>query len=238
MTTKDFSLRPANSPCSPTPVDEFEYASEITNAFEGGKADSLQTLDSGIVSYGKHQATLASGTLESVINSYIAESDSDTSVAIEKFLPRIQLREESLRTDETFLSLLTTAAQEEAMSNAQEGVFSENFWEPAKKLAEKIGICSPLGKAIFYDTKIQGGLNTVLSRTIDALPESQQTERGFLALFLDKRRDYLESIADKKRKAGDEATAKLLENSAAYRISALETKLAESHDSPDSTSNN
>jgi hypothetical protein len=43
---------------------------DITGHFEGGKPDSLQTVDAGIISYGMHQATLASGSLYNVLKRY------------------------------------------------------------------------------------------------------------------------------------------------------------------------
>ena len=68
----------------------------------------------------------------------------------------------------------------------------------------------------------------MLSKTIDSVSQPSDkptTETGFLKTFLSKRRDYLEALAKKKREAGDTASAKLLENSATYRISALENML-------------
>jgi uncharacterized protein YraI len=211
-------------------------ASDITGVFEGGKPGSLQTVDTGIISYGKHQATLASGSLYSVLKAYTDYSKSSTAINIAEYLGRVQKKDVTLRDNKVFIQLLKDAASEPEMARAQEEVFSKDYWNPAKRMAEKAGIKSALGEAIFYDTKIQGGLETVLKNTQQRLKDKKYTEQEFLSVFLEEREKRLYEIAKGNRtKAEQERTkgnekkakrleknAKMLENSAKNRVGALD----------------
>jgi hypothetical protein len=209
-------------------------ANDITGLFEGGKASSLQTLDSGLISYGKHQATLASGSLYSVLKAYTGLSKSSAAAKIAEYLPRVQAKDAGLRGDKTFLQLLRNAAGEAEMSEAQDAVFSEKYWKPATATAKQAGVSSALGKAIFYDTQIQGGLDSVLKATKARLKGKQYTEQEFLDIFLEERKKRLHNIATARRTkaaqlpaGGKKNTllndAKMLDNSAKNRVGALET---------------
>lgn len=208
---------PANEP----PNSYHRIASDITGIFEGGKAGTLQTYDSGIISYGKHQATLAGGALQKVLERYLELSESSTAQKIAGYMERVRKREESLRNDQPFLDLLKAAAKESAMDQAQEDVFSANYWAPAVKSAESLSVSSALGHAIIYDTMIQGGHAAVAESTAQRLKGKEYSEQEYLQIYLEERKARLLRIAESKRKKGDEATAKALESSADYRISAL-----------------
>ena len=55
------------------------------------------------------------------------------------------------------------------MRTAQDNVFGTRFWQPAVSLANASGFTSPLGRAICFDTKVQGGCEIVIRRTAEAL---------------------------------------------------------------------
>jgi hypothetical protein len=200
-------------------------AFEITGKFEGGKANSLQLKDSGYISYGKHQATLMSGTLYKLIDYYSNISKTSVSREISNYLPRLENKDKTLRDDSKFVDLLMQASSDPLMNTAQNKIFSENFWIPAAKLAKASGIKSELGYAIFYDTNIHGGLSPIIERTwakFNSAPE----EKEFLSKFLESRKEYLITTAASKRKKGDYISAKYLENAAKNRIGYLEKLLA------------
>jgi Domain of unknown function (DUF4157)/Glycosyl hydrolase family 46 len=211
-------------------------ANDITGVFEGGKPNSLQTKDTGIISYGKHQATLASGSLYTVLKTYTEFSQSDTAIGIANYLNQVQKRDASLRDDRAFIQLLKDAANDPEMGRAQDFVFSEKYWKPAQKAANDAGITSALGKAIFYDTNIQGGLKTILKKTKQRLKETEYTEQQFLQVFLEERREHLRAIAQSKREHAEkertkgnepkakqlETTANMLDVAADKRVGALE----------------
>jgi tetratricopeptide (TPR) repeat protein len=205
-----------------------EITFDITGHFEGGKPDSLQTYDMGIISYGMHQATLASGSLYNVLERYTEMSQTSNSEQIAAYLPRVQSKDSTLASDEAFLNLLRNAASENAMVQAQNEIFSQNYYEPAKEKASADGVTSALGIAIYYDTNIQGGLEYIRTATKEHFLQSTPTEQEWLTAFLDERRNYLLAVADNKRKNGLENDAKYLENSASSqgRVGVLE-KLAD-----------
>jgi hypothetical protein len=132
-----------------------------------------------------------------------------------------------LREDRRFLELLSLAGKEGLMQNAQDQVFISNYWEPANKIAEGLGIDSAIGKAIFFDTKVQGGLRNIASRLKKWVTEQRipVTEIEKLEKFLDLRKDYLEDIAKKREGLGDKITATYLRNSIKSRIAALRAEL-------------
>ncbi len=203
-----------------------KLAYEITNRLEGGKVNSIQTTDSGIISYGKHQATLKSGTLYKVIDYFTDISDTKTSKDLNSYLIDVKNKDAELKNNRHFLSLLEQASFEPQMNLAQDKVFSEDYWIPAVNKAKELGLKSQISYAILYDTKIQGGLNTVLDKTFKSLKQNEVNEKQFLDEFLVQRKDYLLTIAKSKRAKGDTSSAKLLENSAKNRIAYLEFRLA------------
>ncbi|MFO7538661.1 MAG: NBR1-Ig-like domain-containing protein, partial [Chloroflexota bacterium] len=124
----------------------------ITNIFESGtpdgRVDAYQNVDAGIVSYGKHQATLQSGNLERVLNAYFPRSNSATSQALQQeYAGRVQRKEETLRHDARFKQLLLAAAAEPEMSQAQDEVFDNRFYTTVAARASQLGVKTPLGLA-------------------------------------------------------------------------------------------
>lgn len=170
-------------------------ANDITSVFEGGQTGTLNLYDNGIISYGKHQATLASGTLAMVLKRYTELSASGTAQRMTTYLDRVEQRDASLRQDNVFIKLLKDAAQEPEMSQAQDEVFTRHYWEPAKKAAKEANITSALGHVILYDTLIQGGMQPVLraarnrlgGKIGDTIRGTQITEQAFLRVFMDER---------------------------------------------------
>lgn len=217
------------------PAGTKEVSDAITGKFEGGSYGTLQTYDAGIISYGKHQTTLASGGLAGLLDVYLGKAKaektpSETSRQIEGYLPRVRAKDATLRADKTFLGLLTAAASEPAMQAAQDQFFGDAYWKPAVGLALAYGIRSALGFATFYDTYVQGGAETVAERTRRALggivgATVQQkgtdgkpvahtiTEQEFLQRFNTLRESRLEAIAVADARAGDPTTAGALRGS-------------------------
>jgi hypothetical protein len=170
-------------------------ANDITGAFEGGKPDTLNLYDRGIISYGKHQATLAAGTMFSVLQRYTDLSSSETGRRLTSYLDRTKRKDESLREDKAFIQLLKEAARDPAMSQAQDEMFARLYWVPAKRAAAGTGVKSALGHVVFYDTKVQGGLQQVTDETkkrlggkVDDLAGGRRiTEQEFLRVFVQER---------------------------------------------------
>ncbi len=172
-------------------------ASSITAVFEGGKPDTLNTYDNGIISYGRHQATLSGGNLYLVLEEFTKHSTSKGSAALKSYLPRVKKKDKSLKYDKKFIQLLKEVAYEPVMLSAQEKVFKTQYWDKSKKLAKGQGIQSALGFAFFYDTKIQGGLETDMKKARknlggkigDTINGNKITEKQYLTTIIQARID-------------------------------------------------
>lgn len=200
---------------------------QITSVFESGvpvgRADAYQNADAGIVSFGKHQATLQSGNLGRVLDAYFRRSSSSASQALQQeFAQRVAQREESLRHDGRFKQLLLEAAQEPAMSEAQAEIFAQNFYRPMVEEARRLGIRTPLGLACLYDTRIQGGLGIVVTAVSQKLGVQKVGDTGhagsideptWLRTFLDEREAWLNRLADKREAENRTTDARWLRTS-------------------------
>lgn len=193
------------------PLDEIERvrraAFNITAGFEGGGYDSYQNHDSGIVSYGRFQFTLASGNLFSVVDAFTRASNSPAALGLRaRFLQRIQNRDESLRGDADLRALLLAAASEPAMQAVQDQAATAQFWERAQTMsADPRGLMLPLSRAFIFDMAINHGLShdllNVVERALNIplrvrLSDHGIDERPFIARVAQARRDRLYRIAD------------------------------------------
>lgn len=189
-------------------------AGDITGLFEGGKADTLNLIDKGIISYGKHQATLSGGALYSILLRYTELSKGDNAKKMADYLDRVKKKDETLRDDAAFIKLLKDAAHDTEMEAAQEEVFSKEYWNPAKKAAAGAGVKSALGHALLYDTHIHGGMESVLSRTearlggkVGATVGGKTiTEQEFLSVFAEERQKRLNEIVERQKKEAEKLT--------------------------------
>ncbi|MEM7800442.1 MAG: NBR1-Ig-like domain-containing protein [Chloroflexota bacterium] len=202
---------------------------DITSVFEsGGNPAALQTDDSGIVSFGKHQATLQSGNLERVLRRYFALSSSQLSRQLEQaYLGRVVAKDARLRHDSRFHQQLKESAREPQMVTAQEDIFATKFYDPSVKMAEQLGLKTPLGLAALYDNRIQGGVHEVVKRTrrtMGGAPKDGIDEGRWLETQFNTRRDWLFEIADRKDRQGDHISATWLRRSV-FRVDELQALL-------------
>jgi len=191
----------------------------ITSIFESGRPEgnpaAYQTYDAGVISYGKHQATLTSGNLNRVLLGYFRLSSSDTSKALQnEYIGRIAQMDASLRNDGRIKELLLAAANEPEMNQAQDDVFDQSFYRPVSAVARENNVGSPLGLAALYDTLIQGGLYFILPLVAERLGgkigQAGITETQWLDVFLDLREERLLRLADKFAVKGDAGSANAL----------------------------
>lgn len=201
----------------------------ITSVFETGKVEgdpaAYQTVDSGIISYGKHQATLRSGNLHRVVKKYVAKRDDETTRALrETYLERLEQRDEGLREDGRLRALLLHAAATQEMNMAQDDVFDEVFYQKSVTLAKQYKVKTPLGLACIYDTSVQGGVYTLLPEVKEQLGgvigENGLTEAQWLAAFLDAREARLNRLADSHEAKGNAVNAQALRIST-FRVTEL-----------------
>jgi len=198
---------------SPSGNAVMDVAFRITGAFEGAKATSYQNKDKGIVSYGKHQATLASGTLGTILEKYIKQSKSSAAEQLSGYMDKVRRKDSSLRKDEGFKKALLAAGADPLMSTIQDQVFAQNYWPAAEQGARADGLKSPLALVMYYDTNIQGGLETVRKRTAKSMKGKQFSEAAFLTEFNHQRDIRLHNLAEEAIKEGETTHASYLESS-------------------------
>lgn len=136
-----------------------KVAYRFTASWEGGFT-ALNTYDSGIVSYGFLQFTLAGGSLISVIQRYVGKSQSDTANGLRAMLGRIEARDEQLRNDTNFHKLLKAASNEQEMLDAQYEIGTEGYWQ---KVVDGYIVSRdlkyPLTWALLFDMGVNFGVN-------------------------------------------------------------------------------
>ncbi len=172
--------RPATPPGGATPLDEAAQtrirlaAFSITAAFEGGGYDTYQTYDSGIVSYGRFQCTLASGGLEKLLEQYLTRATGSSADQLRlNYMPRIRSRDPELRADAGLRTLLQRLARDPLMQEAQNAYVTQAYWNAAfRQRALPRGMRTPLGLAMIFDMAIHHG-NWRLER--DYLRPAEQT---------------------------------------------------------------
>lgn len=183
-------------------------AFNVTAGFEGSGYASYQTYDQGIISYGRFQFTLQSGSLASVVNRYIKNAETRTAKALRTYQDRINDRDPSLREDDRLEALLKQAAKEDEMQDAQDSVAFDQYWSVVYDLSiEPRGIKTPLGQAMSFDIGIQHGtyhgLFTQAEQQLGVQPRSRIgangiTERQFFKQVARVRRDILYAIANRQ----------------------------------------
>ncbi|MBN1120408.1 MAG: chitosanase [Anaerolineae bacterium] len=187
----------------------------ISSAFEGGRGyANYQNYDRGIVSYGRFQFTLSSGSLGRVLGIYFDTSTSAVSDQLRAFRDRINVKDEALRHDDTFKALLIEAAEEDEMRDAQDAITIRNYWAPSQDSASVRGIETPLSQALLFDMAIQHGPMHMYIQRAEAhfgvSPKSRLVENGITEVQLIsqtaiERRDFLHDFAERNNFPGVKA---------------------------------
>lgn len=169
----------------------------IVNIFETGEirgdygAVAVLPGDPGHLSYGRSQATLGGGSLFTVLDEYCRRADARFASGLNPYLPRVQNKDLTLDYDAAFHAILKEAGEDPAMQAAQDNFFDRAYFLPACESAERMGIASPLGQAVVYDSCIQGGW----VRLRDELPVPAECggEVSWIARYVARRRMWLVS---------------------------------------------
>lgn len=155
----------------------------ITETFEGKGYAAYQNYDSGIVSYGRFQFTLAAGTLATVVNRFVERSNSPVAQELRHFQHQLVARDHSLRHNMRLKDLLIAAAEEPQMKQVQNDLATENYWDRMLNLsARPRSIQAPLSIALLFDIAINFGvMHSLLTMSEEALkvpPRSRVGENG------------------------------------------------------------
>lgn len=175
--------------------EQEQTAKAIVSVFETGlprgdySAVAVLPGDKGGISYGTHQATLASGSLHKLIKAYCSTPGVRYGSALSGYLRLLRARWRGLNDDAPFRRLLRQAATDPLMQLCQDRFFDDRYWAPAQAEAEAAGWETPLGASIVYDGYIHGSWAAMRDRATRR--ESKANEKDWMRAYVLVRRQWL-----------------------------------------------
>ena len=179
----------------------------ILSVFETGRvptAASYSTCtilrDGAGISYGKHQATDNAGSLDKIVQKYIAAGGAQAE-ALKPYVARLAANETAKLNPsappewaQSLVNILKQAGADPKMQQAQDEVFDENYWNPAVNHAKAIGLATALGHAVIYDTCIHSGPGRVATHRAafpQASPANGGSEQEWVKAYVAARKAWL-----------------------------------------------
>lgn len=189
-----------SAPQVPAMLDPLQKraAQAIVNIFETGevlgKYGQVTVIpgDSGHLTFGRSQTTLASGNLARLISEYCAADGARFGVRLkEKYRVPLSDLDVSLDTDYILHNLLRATADDPVMRDVQDRFFDRTYWESALREAKAMQIYSALGIAVVYDSIVHGSWAALRDKT-NQLPGAQTLdEHGWINAYITTRGDWL-----------------------------------------------
>ena len=182
------------------PLQE-KIAKAIVNIFEtghllGNYASVVNAPnDPGHLTYGRSQASLASGSLSILIEKYCAAPGATFAAQLQPYLDRLRARDVTLDQDADLRQLLVQAGADPTMRQTQDAFFDEAYWQPAQRRATAAGVTLPLGVATVYDSTVHGSYPAIRSATDAVLPPPRD-ERDWVRRYIAVRRAWLANNAN------------------------------------------
>lgn len=134
-------------------------AINITHTFEGGGYGAYNNYDKGIISYGIIQFTLAAGGLGTVVDNYLARSNSATANNLRGYADRIRAKDVALKDDMNLKNLLIQAANEPEMQQVQDELMISNYWDRTiDGYVKTRDFRLPLSYALLFDVSVNFGV--------------------------------------------------------------------------------
>lgn len=167
----------------------------IVNLFETGSVlgdyGSVTVIpgDSGHLTFGRSQTTLATGNLHKLIERYCANVGARLGARLAAWLPRLKAHDVTLDTEQKLHNLLRATADDPIMRETQDAFFDAKYFDPAVRTAERFGITQPLGIAVVYDSKVHGSWERIRDR-VRGTPK-MRGERAWIRDYVAARRDWL-----------------------------------------------
>jgi chitosanase len=117
--------------------------------------------DRGGLTYGKHQASLNSGSLFGMLKGYSENPQAQYGRAFLPYLQRLANADASLSTDQAFMQLLRNAGIDPIMAYEQDKFFAQRYFQPAEAWLASRGYVHALTLAIVYDSFIHGSFKRI-----------------------------------------------------------------------------
>jgi chitosanase len=186
------------APSADLTATQARSAQAIVNIFETGAVQGVYgevTLipgDTGHLTFGRSQTTLASGKLHELLQRYCANPGARLGAALRPWLPRLAATDLSLDTDRMFGNLLRASADDRVMREVQDLFFDEHYWRPAVRTATSAGIRSPLGIAVVYDSRVHGSWTRIRDQVDAGFGTlAERGETAWIPAYIDARRAWL-----------------------------------------------
>lgn len=177
----------------------------IVNLFETGRVlgDYGQVTvlagDTGHLTFGRSQTTLGSGNLHTLLDRYCSNPGARFRHLLARVLPQTAARDTALDTDTRLHNVLRASADDAVMRDVQDEFFDNAYFDPAVRAAERMGIVSPLGQAVVYDSFVHGSWKRIRDR-VEGTPQSLG-EWPWIEAYVAARRQWLESHARRDLRA-------------------------------------
>ncbi len=175
-----------------------QTAQAVVNIFETGSAlgkygnVTLLPGDTGHLTYGRSQTTLASGNLYLLIKAYCDAAGAQFAAAFNPYLQPLSACDTTLDTDMTFRGLLSQAGDDPVMHDVQDQFFDRVYWTPSVQDAANSGVSGALGTNVVYDSHIQGAWRII--RNVTNTNHGQAGDIGeqpWITAYVNERRNWL-----------------------------------------------
>jgi chitosanase len=181
----------------------------VLSIFETGRIPSplsYQTCtilsDGAGISYGTHQSTDRSGSLDKIVDLYIHKGGL-RAADLQQYMQQLA-NNETAKVDPKnppawvvhLVGLLKEAGKDPIMQAAQDEVFDSCYWVPAVGHAKSAGLQLALSHLVVYDTCIQSGpagVASIRARFPEASPANGGDEKAWVQAYVNARRAWLAS---------------------------------------------
>ena len=175
-------------------------AQAIVNIFETGSAlgeygqVTILRGDTGHLTYGRAQTTLASGNLFILINTYVHALGARYAQELTTYLDRLADKDQNLDHDFQLHDVLRKAGSDPVMIETQNKFFDSVYWVPTLRSADYINVAKALSLAVVFDSRIHGSWHSVRDRTIEQVGKPDEIgEQEWISCYIRMRRDWLAS---------------------------------------------
>lgn len=175
-----------------------QTAKAIVNIFETGcvlgRYDQVTLIegDTGHLTYGRSQTTLASGLLHDLLALYVSNTGARFAHHVTPYLEPTQRRDLSLDKDPKFANLLRACADDKVMRDTQDAFFDAAFFRPALTDARALGLQLPLSVAVVYDSRVHGSWRRLRDETTAQDGSVQKLgEKAWVQAYVRRRSQWL-----------------------------------------------
>ncbi len=178
-------------------------AQAIVNIFETSQVRgdygnvTLLPGDTGHLTYGRSQTTLASGNLYLLIKAYCENDGAQFAGPLQAYLDRLAALDLTLDNDLVFRDLLRNAGDDPVMHDVQNQFFDRVYWAPSVQAAITLNIETALGAGVVYDSRVHGSWGPIRDRTLERYGAVAAIgEETWISHYVDERRDWLATNAN------------------------------------------